>query len=58
MKLVSSGLIMAWSPSQGFEVRMLMPLMYFYFMSIFYFISQSLSFYGLICNWNSIEESR
>ena len=58
MKLVSSGLIMAWGQSQGFAVRMLMPLMYFYFMSIFYFISQSLSFYVIICNRNSIEVSR
>jgi hypothetical protein len=57
MKLVSSGLIMACGLLQGFEVRMLMPLIHFYCVSVFYFISQSLSFY-VICNWNSIEESR
>jgi len=57
MKLVSSGLIMACGPLQGFEVRMLMRLIHFYCVTVFYFISQSLSFY-VICNRNSIEESR
>ena len=40
MKFVSSGLIMAWGPSQGFEVHMLTPLMQSCFMSFLFYQSQ------------------